>query len=94
MTFLPDDAYQRLSRDLLHAAGDESDPESELKQILAGYIAPEAARADIEAHAKVAEGYAKLKTEREDLGREITKWMQKVGVQPDDDDDLAGRLLN
>lgn len=93
-TFLPDAEYQRLFLRLVDAAADPTDPASELKAILADYIAPEAARADIEAHAKVAARYATLKAERDQIGAEIAKWLKATGVQPDEDDDHPAKLLN
>lgn len=49
MTLLPDDAYHALLSRLTDAAGHPIDPETALGVILADYIAPEAARDDIEA---------------------------------------------
>ena len=49
MTFLPDAAYRQLMSRLTDAAGHPIDPETALGVILADYLAPEAARDDIEA---------------------------------------------
>ena len=48
MTFIDHAAWTNLLSGLLGAAGDRADPETRLAEILAPYLAPEAARADIE----------------------------------------------
>lgn len=54
MTFLPLTDYQNLLTQLTDAAGHPLDPEARLGEILAPYLAPEGARADIEEQDRLA----------------------------------------